>query len=573
MAVEGTGAEILVESLRLAGIEVLFGLPGDTGVAFYDALYRRADALRHVLARDERSAAIMADAYARCTNRVGVVEASSGGGTTYVVGGLGEPYAASVPVLLITSDIHRKSRGTGALTEIDQQRLFAAVTKWQATADTAGEIPHLVASALRAATSGRPAPVSLVFPEDVLDERARVTFPTMQTTLPYGRAAADPGAIEQAARALNRAKRPALVVGSGVHLSTAYAELQQLAETAGLPVASTIHGKGCFPDTNPWSLGVVGANGARPYANAYLAEADVVLFVGTRANSTDTNGFTSPPRGKADVTVIQVDIEAERAGRNYPGSLALVGDVKTVLAQLAATAAPADDEPQARLLTWLAEQRTAWLAMQHRTAAMPPGTVAPDALVRAIPALTGPGITVIADPGTATPHVAAYWETTHAGRSVLIPRGHGAMGYAIPGAIGASMARPGSPVIAFTGDGSFAMACGELETARRLQLPIIYVHLRNDSFGWIKMLQRLYEGRRYFGVDMGPVDAVTVARGFGLEATTVTSLEEFEAACKMALAGGRPTFIDVPVPDLWEHLPPVAPWEAALAGVGGRPVY
>jgi acetolactate synthase-1/2/3 large subunit len=571
MAFAGTGAEILVECLRLAGIEVLFGLPGDTGVAFYDALYRRADVVRHVLARDERGAAIMADAYARSTNRVGVVEVSSGGGTTYVVGGLGEPYAASVPMLVITSDIHRKSRGTGALTEIDQQRLFSAVTKWQGTAGMACEIPHLVATALHAATTGRPGPVSLVFPEDVLDEQATVTVSLMAATVPGERAAADPAAIEQAAAAIDRAARPAVVVGSGVHLSTAYEELRQLAETAALPVATTIHGKGTFADTSPWSLGVAGANGARPYANAYLAEADAVLFVGTRANSTDTNSFTNPPR--EGVRVIQVDIEAERAGRNYPGSLALVGDAKTVLAQLAAAVAPASAERRGRLLAWLGEQRDAWLAAQKAVTMPPLGTVAPDAPVRAVASLAGPQVTLIADPGTATPNVAAYWEVTGAGRTVLIPRGHGAMGYAIPAAIGASIARPGSPIIAFTGDGSFAMACGDLETARRLALPIIYIHLRNGSLGWIKMLQRLYEGRRYFGVDVGPVDAAAVARGFGLDAVTVTSLEEFKAAFKTALAGGQPTFLDVPVPDLWEHLPPVAPWQAALAGAGGRPVY
>ena len=167
---EGTGAEILVESLHRAGVEVVFGLSGDTGVALYDALYHRRDEVRHVMARDERNAAYMADAYARRTNRVGVVEVSSGGGTTYAVGGLGEAFASSVPVLVITSDIHSGSRGTGALTEIDQGLLFAAVTKWRATVSRADEIPSLVAEALASATGGRPAPVCLIVPENVLDE-------------------------------------------------------------------------------------------------------------------------------------------------------------------------------------------------------------------------------------------------------------------------------------------------------------------------------------------------------------------------------------------------------------------
>jgi acetolactate synthase I/II/III large subunit len=161
---ERRGCDVLVDALVAAGVTTLFGVPGDTGVALYDALYRRTDDIRHILARDERHAAAMADAYARSGNRVGVVEVSSGGGTTYVVGGLGEAYAAGVPVLLITSDIHAGSRGTGALTEIDQVAMFSAVTKWTRVAENADELPELVARALEEAVSGRPAPVALIVP-------------------------------------------------------------------------------------------------------------------------------------------------------------------------------------------------------------------------------------------------------------------------------------------------------------------------------------------------------------------------------------------------------------------------
>ncbi|MGA8115562.1 MAG: thiamine pyrophosphate-binding protein, partial [Actinocatenispora sp.] len=164
------GADLLVESLVRSGVRDLFGVPGDTGVAFYDALSSRAEEIRHVLARDERHAAAMADAYSRVTGRVGCVEVSSGGGTTYVVGGLGEAYASGVPLLVVTSDIHRGSRGTGALTEIDQEALFSAVTKRAVAVGRAEEIPSAVATALRVATSGRPGPVALIVPEDVLDD-------------------------------------------------------------------------------------------------------------------------------------------------------------------------------------------------------------------------------------------------------------------------------------------------------------------------------------------------------------------------------------------------------------------
>ncbi|MGH2389352.1 MAG: thiamine pyrophosphate-binding protein [Chloroflexota bacterium] len=573
---EGTGARILVESLRRAGVTTIFGVPGDTGVVLYDALYDARDHIRHILARDERSAAMMADAYARCANRVGVVEASSGGGTTYVVGGLGEPFAASVPLLVITSDIHRGSRWTGALTEIDQTRLFSAVTKWAATAAGAAEIPALVGAALTAATSGRPAPVSLVIPEDVLDEHAHAAIPDEAlgpeaTAVPRARTAAGEGAVRTAAEALHAARQPAIVAGGGIHLSEAWDDLARLAEEGGIPVATSIHGKGSLAESSPWSLGVVGANGARDYANAYLAAADTVLFVGTRANATDTYSYTCPPR--RGPTVIGIDIEEERAGRNYPGSIRLAGDARTVLRQIARALPAPDPARRRRLAAWVAEQRASWQAAWSEASRNDPAWIEPGDVVRAIQEITGGSAIVVADPGTPTPYVAAHWEPATTGRNVIVPRGHGPMGYALPGAVGAALACPGRPVAALMGDGSFAMSCGELETACRLDLPISYVQFNNRSMGWIKMLQHLYLERRYFGVDLGPTDAAAVARGFGLRAAHADSLADFKEVFMAYHASGGPSFIDLTVPDETEAVPPVAPWHAALTGKRGRPVY
>jgi acetolactate synthase I/II/III large subunit len=410
-------------------------------------------------------------------------------------------------------------------------------------------------------------------PENVLDERARATFPTMSTTVPRERPEAAEGAIRRAAEALRRAERPAIVAGSGVHLSGAWSELARLAETTGIPVATTIHGKGTLSEMSPLSLGVVGANGARDYANEYLAGADTVLFVGTRANATDTNSYTSPPR--EGTVVIQNDIDAERAGRNYPGSIALVGDAKAVLQQLISTL-PQDEESERRrrLLDWIAERRRTWIDGNSEPR-IPDGEdlLDPRDVVRAIRREASDDVLLVADPGTPTPNVAAYWETIEAAREVIVPRGHGPMGYTIPAAIGAALSSPDRRVVGLTADGSFAMAIGELETAVRLQLPIIYVQFSNGSMGWIKMLQHLYMGKRYFDVDLGPIDAVAVARGMGLDAARVTSLEEFSEALRRNLASRGPAFIDVPVPDQINLVPPVAPWREALAGKAGRPVY
>ena len=197
-----TGADLLVECLVRLGVSTLFGVPGDTGVSFYDALYKRTGDIRHVLARDERNAAYMADAYARLTRTAGVVEVSSGGGSTYVVGGLGEAYAASVPVLLIASDIPVASRGSGALTELDQRALFSAVTKWHGLVESAASLPRLLTEALRQATLGRPAPVVLVIPEDVLDEHVGLDLDdrhitTRKFTTPLERPTAEAGSVSR----------------------------------------------------------------------------------------------------------------------------------------------------------------------------------------------------------------------------------------------------------------------------------------------------------------------------------------------------------------------------------------
>lgn len=561
------GADLLAEGLVAAGVEVVFGVPGDTGIALYDALYQRADRIRHVLARDERAAAAMADGYARAGHRLGVVEASSGGGVTYLVGGLGEAYAASIPLLVLTSDIARQSRGTGAVTEIDQGSLLSAVTKWQRTVEAADDIPVLLAEAIAAALSGRPGPVSLVFPEDVLSMPSAAVPTAIPATLPPLRPDAPEEVVAQVAKALSLSRRPAILAGSGVHLSAAWEELRALAHDTGVPVATTIHGKGAFAETDALALGVVGANGAHTGANAYLAQADWVLLVGTRANATDTDGFRAPPR--QGCFIAQIDIDPHRAGRNYPSAVPMVGDAGAVLRQLGRELRNRGVPPAS--IDRAAQAVGADEVLGEEAVAV--GALHPGRLVLTLQAAVQSGTLVTADAGTPTPWLASLWRCETAGRSVLIPRGHGPMGFALPAAVGAALAHPSTPVLCLTTDGSLAMCAGELETVHRLELPITIVHLSNQSYGWIKMLQHLYAERHYLGVDFSAVQADLVARGFGLSAERVGSLEELARAVARAQAEGRPHFIDVQVPSEEALVPPVSPWQRTLQGLGGRPVY
>jgi acetolactate synthase I/II/III large subunit len=394
------GADLLVRALVSAGVRHVFGVPGDTGVVLYDALYAEQDRILHLLARDERHAAYMADGYARSTGNVGVCEASSGGGVSYLASGLGEAFASSIPVLAITSDIHRNSRGTGALTEIDQAAVFSGVTKATFTVGSAAELSTVVEEALRCARSGRPAPVALIIPEDLLDERVVWTEPASPQAVPVADLVPQ-ASIDQAARLLEEARRPVIVAGGGVHLSAAYDALAGLAEAAALPVATSIHGKGAIDEGSRWSLGVVGANGAREQGNAYVADADLVLFVGTRANATDTNSFTLPSRGAA--TVIQIDIDPERAGRNYPDSLALSGDAEVVLRRLAAALGSVEADLREARAGEVAGVRREWEAASSQPASPADGMLEPRDLVRVLHDVLGAESLVVADPGTPTP--------------------------------------------------------------------------------------------------------------------------------------------------------------------------
>lgn len=563
-----TGADVLVEGLIKAGVEVVFGLPGDTGVDLYDSLRRAAPSIRHVMCRDERHAASMADVYARCRNTLGVVEVSSGGGATYCVGGLGEPFAASVPLLVVSSDIHAGSRDTGALTELDQQKLFSGVTKWVKRVDRACDIPRLLVEAISAATSDRPAPVAIIVPEDVLASTTSAAGVRIDASIPGTRSRASIDAIRALGSALSNAERPAIVVGGGVHLSNAYEELRQVVDAGAVPVATTIHGKGAYPESHPWSLGVIGANGGRPYANSYLENADFVLFVGTRANATDTNSYRSPPRS---TTVAQIDIDPARAGRNYPNSLPIVADAKSALADLAAELNGTPNE-RTQLKDDLEDLRQSWRAVEAPVS--PAGTIHPLQVFQTVRATFGSDAVVVADCGTATPFLAAHWETTTAGRRLIMARGHGPMGYAIPGAVGAALANPNIRIVGITTDGSVGMACGEFETAVRLQLPISFVQLTNGTYGWIKMLQHLYHDRNYFGVDLGAVDAPAIAQAFGMPGSRVNTQWGLKAALEETIDQPGPTFVEVSVPDLLSLRPPVASWVAALDGVETtRPVY
>lgn len=560
------GAEILVEMLIAYGVRHVFGLPGDTSVAWYDALYKAQERIQHLLARDERSAAFMADVYARVSGRPGVCEGPSGGGATYMVPGLAEAQGSSIPLLALVTDNALTYAHQGALTDLDQQGLFRAVSKWTVKVERAGMIPHILRRALRLATSGRPGVAQVTLPKDVLSQEA--TSPSIyaeEACREYPSYPQRPAAeaVERAARALLAAQRPVMVAGGGVHSARAWREVETLADLAALPVATTINGKGAIRETHPLSLGVMGGNGARDYANAFVREADLVFFVGTKVNYVDTANWTAPSRERPP-TILQLDVDPGEIGNNYPVDVGLAGDARLALQDLIAALGTLDRrERRAALAAEIAGRAKGWWQEVEQAAAEEGTPVRPERIVRELEAHLPAEHVIVADPGTPTPYMAAMYRTRVPGRTVVIPRAHGGLGYAIPGVVGARLARPNAAVVGLLGDGSFAMSAGDLASIVRVGGPILLLHFNNGCYGWIKMLQERECAGRYLSVDFTEgIDYCRVAEGFGLRVWRVEHSRDLASALQQALRAERPAFIDVLTPPEHIVVPPVAAWRS-----------
>lgn len=561
------GSEYLVRALRESGVDHIFGLPGDTGMAFYDSLYHEPE-ITHVMTRDERSASFMADVYARVSRRLGVCEGPSGGGATYIIPGVAEAQGSAVPLLCMTSDTPVSEDYRNVLTELDQVALFRPITKWSERVHMASGMEDAVARAIRLAVSDRPGAVHLSLPADVLEQEfdgpGRARSARERDVVPRGRSRADTQEVERAAVLIETAERPVIVAGGGVMISGAWDALTVLAETLNIPVATSINGKGAIAETSRCAIGVVGGNGARSYANQWIAESDLVVFVGTRTESTTTSHWTLPNR-TTPPKMIQIDAASREIGNTYPVDAFLLGDARATLEDL--LSAISDRSGLATRLApridVLAQQRAIYWQDVDVEVGSESYPVKPQRLIATLRELMDDDTIIVADPGTPTPYLAAQYELRRAGRTTVIPRAYGGLGYAIPGVVGAHYAAPRKRIVGVTTDGSFGMSVGELETLSRLNLPIMLVHCSNGSFGWIKELQHLYHDQRYYSVDFSTVDYARIARGFGLKSFDVMDPADLKSTMQEALAYGGPTFVNVATLSQTVETPPVSGWEAA----------
>lgn len=548
---EMTGGEAVVEMLRRFGVEMMFGLPGDQ-THLYDALYRQTD-IRHILIRHEQAAAHMADAYARTTGKVGVCDASIGPGATNLISGIAEAFTSGVPVVAIVSAVRSDWRGRDSFQEVDQVKVFEPITKKVFPVDHTERIPEFVARAFQIATTGRPGPVLLSLPIDVLRDRHSFTQSDLKVDNRYSRFPANRMTppiedIDAAVDSLLAAERPIILAGGGVVASDGMEEVQQLAELLDVPVATTYMGKGTIAENHPLSLGPYGLLG-RSATNGYVLDADLALALGTRFTNVDTAAWGVPNR---DTKIIQIDVEPTQIGRNYFVDQALPGDIRAVLRAMleilrSRGVAPASGVQREAVSALTARWRTekgieSTVALDDDTSPVHPLQV-----IRALRNAMAPDDTIICDSGFNQIWGGQYFEVGKSGRHYLGPRGSGVMGFSLPAAISHALASPDQRVVALCGDGGFAMVIQELETAVRCGANITVCIMNNSNLQFIRDNQRLLFDSRFISTEFSELDYASIARAFGCVGIRVERSGDLEAALSEALNNGLPTVVDVRV--------------------------
>ena len=543
---------MVVEILARFGVELMFGLPGDH-THLYDALYHRPG-IRHVLVRHEQAAAHMADAYARATGKVGVCDASVGPGATNLATGIAEAFTSGIPVVALVSDIRSDWRGRDSFQEVDQVGLFGPITKQVFSIDHVERVPELLSRAFQIATTGRPGPVLVSLPLDMLRHEHPFGQADLRVDDRYGRFPATrlrppPDDVDAAAAALLAAERPIILAGGGVMASDASDEVQALAETLEVPVATTFMGKGTLAEDHPLALGPFGLIG-RPATNEFVLQADLALALGTRFTNVDTAAWRIP---SSSTRIIQIDIEPTQIGRNYHADLAVPGDLKAALRDLltaiAARRATAAIAPRPGLGPEVAALTSRWRAERGIDSPTAKGDdtspVHPLQVIRALRATMAADDVLICDSGFNQIWGGQYFEVRSAGRTYLGPRGSGAMGFSVPAAIAHSLARPETRVVALCGDGGFAMVMQELETARRSGAAPVICIMNNSNLQYIKANQQLLFDGRTISTDFSELDYAAIARAFGCEGIRVERSGELIPALNRALESPGPVVIDV----------------------------
>ena len=545
-----TGAMGVCEALLKEDVEVLFGYPGGAILPFYDALWHYPK-LRHILVRHEQAAAHAAEAYARLTGKPGVCVATSGPGATNLLTGLTAAKMDSVPLVAITGQVARPFMGTEAFQECDTVAMATPVVKKAFLVMDPADIGRTMHEAFRLAQEGRPGPVLVDLPKDVQAEMVDFAYPTSVEAHPAPTVVTQ--RVKEAAQLLNEAERPLLILGRGVHVSGAWAEVAALAERANVPVLNTLHGTSAFLRHHPLALGMLGMHGM--YAsNLATTEADLIVAIGMRF---DDRVIGRPGSFGPNAKVVHLEIEKSQVNKNIKADVALVGDIQNTLHVMLPLV-----QSQSRS-SWI--ERLADLEHGHPSIDVPDTeVVTPQYVLRELNKLIEHSADPVVVTGVGQHQMwAAQFLFMPTNNSFVSSGGLGVMGFEVPAAIGAQIARPGATVWSIAGDGGFQMTLQELATIAQEHLPVKIAIMNNGYSGMVRQWQELFYDHHYKAVSVSSPDYVKLASAYGIAAEKVTDKNDVGMTLAKAEQHPGPFLIDFVVsPE--ENVYPMVPPGASL---------
>lgn len=552
-----TGAEALILMLEKIGIEIIFGIPGGSAIPLYDAMYKVRENMKFVLARHEQNAAHMADGYARATGKPAAVLVTSGPGATNTVTGIMTAHMDSIPMIVITGQSVRAMLGKGGFQEADIFNLTMPIVKHSYLMKNANDLPRVMREAYHIATTGRPGPVLIDVPKDVGTDLCTVSLDgdlDLPGYNPKPRSFSTE-TLDKIAAALAKSKRPVIIAGHGAALANADKALREFAEFMQIPVASTLLGKGVFPDSHPLSLEGLGMHGTA-YANRALVECDLMIAVGARL---DDRILGVPSMFCRNAVKIHIDIDDAEFGKLVQPDIRCHGDAKEVLEELQPRLQKGDT---AEWLEMLAGFKKKWPLSYSRRGGMHPPQVI-DALTK----LTGGRAIVATDVGQ---HQMWAWQFYKCDRpwKFISSGGAGTMGFGLPAALGAQFGRPDDLVVAIVGDGGFQMTMSELATAAIHKLPVKVFIMNNHYLGMVRQWQDMFYDERYSGVDLeGNPDFVQLAKAYGILGLNLKRMADIPKVLKRALEHPGPVVVNVEVAkhaEVYPMVPPGKPLEETV---------
>ncbi|HUT84850.1 MAG TPA: biosynthetic-type acetolactate synthase large subunit [Thermodesulfobacteriota bacterium] len=554
---EKKGALIFLECLKKEGVEVVFGYPGGAVLDIYNELFEFP--IRHILTRHEQGAVHAADGYARSSGKVGVCLVTSGPGATNTVTGIATAYMDSIPVVIFTGQVPTLLIGNDAFQEADIVGITRPCTKHNYLVKDVKELPRIIAEAFFLARTGRPGPVLVDLPKDVMNAKAKYTYPDTIHLRSYNPTYnGHSGQIQKAVKEILKAKKPVIYAGGGIISSNATEELISFAHKLKIPVTTTLMGLGCFPATDPLSLGMLGMHGTY-WANMAVTNCDLLIAIGSR--------FDDRVTGSIDhfatlAKIIHVDIDPTSISKNVPVDIPIVGDAKNILKRFRALIADTKEDWEKVRKEWFA-QIEEWKKAYPLTYEQK-GIIKPQYVIEKIHELTRGNVIISTEVGQNQMWTAQYF-AFDLPRKLLTSGGLGTMGYGFPAAIGAQVAFPDETVIDIAGDGSIQMNIQELATAVQYKLPVKVAILNNQCLGMVRQWQELFYQKRYSAtcLKISP-DFVKLAEAYGAVGLRAQKPEEVVPVIKKALSIRQPVFMDFWV-DPEEGVYPIVPAGAPIS--------